>query len=233
MMSRPLHVLVVEGDRAYARFLAAGMDRHGYRAFEAATGTGALKSYHNMDLVLLNLTLPDMDGLGVCRIIRTTDDIPIIALTERDRESERVLALRAGMDDCLHKPTDDTRELLARIDAVMRRIRPRPGRGPATLARGPLYINPTTRQVWVHDRLIEVTRKEFELLYRLAERAGAVVSREQLMNEVWGGAARTARFANASRTIDTHVNTLRRKLGSSDWIRTVRGVGFCFDHKSD
>lgn len=233
MMTRPLHVLVVEGDRDYARFLSAGMDRHGYRVFEAATGTAALKSYHSMDLLLLNLTLPDMDGLGVCRIIRATDDIPIIALTEHDRESERVLALRAGMDDCLNKPVDDTRELLARIDAVMRRIRPQQGHGPATLARGPLYINPTTREVWVDDRLVEVTRKEFELLYRLAERAGAVVSREQLMNEVWGCATPTARFANASRTIDTHVNTLRRKLGSSDWIRTVRGVGFCFDHKSD
>jgi DNA-binding response OmpR family regulator len=231
-MSRPLHVLVVEGDRDHARSLAACLERHGYRAFAAATGADALNAYHNMDLVLLDLTLPDMDGLGVCRIIRATDDIPIIALAEHDRESERVLALRAGMDDCLGRPDGDTRELLARIDAVMRRIRPRTGQGPATLARGPLYINPTTREVWVDDRLVEVTRKEFELLYRLAERAGAVVSREQLMNEVWGCATPNTRFANASRTIDTHVNTLRRKLGSSDWIRTVRGVGFCFDHKS-
>jgi DNA-binding response OmpR family regulator len=225
---RPLHVLVVEGDRDYARFLAAGLARHGCKVFEAATGSGALSTYHNMDLVLLNLTLPDMDGLGVCRIIRSTDDIPMIALAEHDRESERVVALRAGMDDCLSRPAHDTQELMARIDAVMRRIRPQLGRGPATLHRGPLYINPTTREVWVDDRLVEVTRKEFELLYRLAERAGAVVSRDQLMHEVWGYSTTTS-SASASRTIDTHVNTLRRKLGSSEWIRTVRGVGFRFE----
>jgi DNA-binding response OmpR family regulator len=224
---RPLHVLVVQGDREYARFLATGLNRHGCKVFEAATGGGALQTYHTMDLVLLDLTLPDMDGLGVCRIIRATDDIPIIALAERATEAERILALRAGTDDCLNRPTSDTRELVARIEAVMRRIRPQPGRPPSTLVRGALYINPTTREVWVDDRMVDLTRKEFELLYRLAERAGTVVSRQQLMQEIWGYSLTTTRFA--SRTIDTHMNTLRRKLGSNDWIRTVRGVGFRFE----
>lgn len=227
-VGRPLQVLVVEGDEDYARALAADLDRYGYQVFQATTGGHALNAYHNMDLVVLDLTLPDMDGLGVCRIIRATDDIPIIALAARDMESERILALRAGMDDCLPKPCGNAQELIARMEAVMRRIRPRPSRGPATLVRGSLYINPTTREVWVDERLVEVTRKEFELLYRLAERAGAVVSRQQLMQEIWGYSSATPSFGAASRTIDTHVATLRRKLGCADWIRTVRGVGFRF-----
>jgi DNA-binding response OmpR family regulator len=226
---RPLHVLVVEGDEGYTRFLADGLNRSGYEVFEAATGEYALTTFHTMDLVLLGLTLPDIDGVAVCRIIRATDDIPIIALAAPDTESDAILALRAGMDDCLPKPSGDTRELIARIEAVMRRIRPHPGRAPATLVRGSLYINPTTREVWIGDRLVDVTRKEFELLYRLAERAGAVVSRQQLMQEIWGYPGTTASYRTAGRTIDTHVNTLRRKLGSSEWIRTVRGVGFRFD----
>jgi len=226
---RPLQVLVVEGDEGYTRFLADGLSRSGYEVFEATTGEYALKTFHNKDLVLLGLTLPDIDGVAVCRIIRATDDIPIIALAAPNTESERILALRAGMDDCLPKPSADTRELIARIEAVMRRIRPQPRRAPPTLVRGSLYINPTTREVWIGDRLVEVTRKEFELLYRLAERAGAVVSRQQLMQEIWGYPGTTTSYRTASRTIDTHVNTLRRKLGSSDWIRTVRGVGFRFD----
>jgi DNA-binding response OmpR family regulator len=225
---RPLRVLVVEGDQDYARFLVTSLGRRGYHVVEAATGGRALETYHNTDLVLLDLNLPDMDGLGVCRIIRATDDIPIIALSTQDVKAERILALQAGMDDCLLRPSGDTCELVARIEAVRRRIRPQPGRLPATLVRGSLYINPTTWEVWVDDRQVDVTRKEFELLYRLAERAGTVISRQQLMQEIWGYVVDTTRFG-ASRTIDTHVNTLRRKLGSNDWIRTVRGVGFRFD----
>jgi DNA-binding response OmpR family regulator len=226
---RPLQVLVVEGDEGYTRSLADGLSRCGYEVVMATTGEYALKTFHTVDLVLLGMTLPDIDGVAVCRIIRATDDIPIIALSALDTESERILALRAGMDDCLPKPSGDVRELIARIEAVMRRIRPQRRRVAATLVRGSLYINPTTREVWIGTRLVEVTRKEFELLYRLAERAGAVVSRQQLMQEIWGYPEFATSYRAASRTIDTHVNTLRRKLGSSDWIRTVRGVGFRFD----
>jgi DNA-binding response OmpR family regulator len=212
---------VVEGDTAIAESLARGLRRHGYHAESVDTGTRALSTYHRADLVLLDLELPDLDGLEVCRGIRASCDIPIITVTARCTELDRVLGLRAGSDDYLVKPYG-FRELVARIEAVMRRARPQQ---PAvqTISRGPLRINFSAREVRLNDQPINVTRKEFDLLYFLARQPETVVSRKQIMSKVWN-----VEWTRCSRTIDTHVNSLRKKLGASTWIITVRGVGFRF-----
>ncbi|WP_410537951.1 response regulator transcription factor [Streptomyces sp. KL2] len=224
-----MHVLVVEDEAGVAESLIRGLRRHGYEAFGVDTGARALEAYRSADLVLLDLDLPDMDGLEVCRRIRSASDTPIIAFTDRATELDRVLGLQAGSDDCLGKPFG-LRELMARMDAVMRRARPRERTEGRCISHGPLRIDAAAREVRLDGRLIEVTRKEFDLLYHLASHPGMVISRGQLMAEIWGDPVGPALGTRASRTIDTHVSTLRSKLGNRDWIRTVRGVGFRFGH---
>jgi DNA-binding response OmpR family regulator len=210
---------VVEDDDAAAETLIRGLRRHGYDADRVETGTDALKAFRRADLVLLDLELPDLDGLEVCRGIRAASDTPIIAVTERGTELDRVLGLQAGSDDCLDKPFG-FRELMARIEAVMRRVRPRTP-GQRIIAHGPLYIDSGAREVSLNDRLIAMTRKEFDLLHLLASQPETVVPRTRIMSEVWNDD-----WTKTGRTIDTHVNSLRNKLGDSRWIITVRGVGF-------
>jgi DNA-binding response OmpR family regulator len=214
-----LRVLVVEDDAATAETLMHSLRRHGYDADRVGTGTDALRNYHHADLVLLDLDLPDLDGLEVCRGIRAASDTPIIAVSDRGTELDRVLGLKAGSDDCLDKPFG-FHELMARIEAVMRRARPAPA-APRAISHGPLHIDSGTRQVSLNDRLIAMTRKEFDLLHLLASRPETVVPRRQIMSEVWHDD-----WTKTGRTIDTHVNSLRNKLGDSSWIITVRGVGF-------
>jgi DNA-binding response OmpR family regulator len=216
-------VLVVAPDAGVADCLTSGLQRHGYETDRVDTGADALKTYEYADLILLDLELPDLDGLEVCRDIRTRSDVPIIAVTARASEVDTVLGLQTGFDDYLVRP-HGLRELLARIEAVMRRVHPR---HPAAhvIAHGPLRIDPQVREVRVNDRLVRLTRKEFDLLYLLASQPDKVVSRKEIMARVWDDS-----WASSSRTIDTHVNSLRNKLGASDWIVTVRGVGFRFGH---
>ncbi|PRW64281.1 response regulator transcription factor [Actinopolyspora mortivallis] len=220
-----MRLLVVEDEENMAASLMAGLRQRGHEVIGVSTGGGAIQKHHEADLVLLDLELQDMDGLEVCRVIRATGDTPIIAFTERSTESDRVLGLQAGSDDCLSKPYG-FRELIARIDTVMRRTR-RTEAADSEIVCGPLHINPASREVWLDDILIDTTRKEFDLLYRLAREPGVVVSRRQLMKEIWGAPMSRTTSTRISRTIDTHVSTLRGKLGSSEWIKTVRGVGFC------
>lgn len=217
-----MSVLVVENDTATAESFVHGLRRHGYQAESVNTGTRALSTYHRADLVLIDLELPDLDGLEVCRGIRASGDIPIIAVTARGTELDRVLGLQAGLDDYLVEPYG-FRELIARIEAVMRRARPQPA--VQTISHGPLLINFGAREVRLDGRLINVTRKEFDLLYLLARQPETVVSRKQIMSQVWN--VESTRY---SRTVDTHVNSLRKKLGASIWIITVRGVGFRFGY---
>ncbi len=197
--------------------LTRGLQRHGHRVDCAETGEQALKSYQDVDLVLLDLELADLDGLEVCRTIRTTCDIPIIAVTARGTELDRVLGLQAGTDDYVVKPYG-FRELMARIDAVMRRVRPHRANG-KVLSHGPLRIDASSREVSVDGRRIDVTRKEFDLLCLLASHPDTVIPRKEIVHQVWGDTW-------SRRTVDTHVSSLRSKLGCSDWIITVRGVGF-------
>ncbi|MGH3625714.1 MAG: response regulator transcription factor [Sciscionella sp.] len=216
----PLQVLVVTSDTALVESLTRGLRRHGYDADGVDTGTDALKCYHRADLVLLDLELPDLDGLEVCRGIRTVCDIPIITVTARGTELDRVLGLQAGADDYVVQPYG-FRELIARIEAVMRRARPQPAA--SKILCGPLHIDFAVREVHLHDQPINLTRKEFDLLQLLASQPHSVVSRQHIMSIVWDDD-----WMSSSRTIDTHVNSLRKKLGASAWIITVRGVGFRF-----
>ncbi|MYR46945.1 response regulator transcription factor [Streptomyces sp. SID5910] len=225
-----MHALVVDSDAAESSFLSAELQRHGFDAQECVTGAEALEIHDKFDLLLLDLRLPDIDGLEVCRAVRATSDIPLIAFAAGDHGLDRVLCLQAGADDCLAKPYG-LRELIARIEAVLRRSGPaRTAPRPATdpLARGSLCIDPLTREVRLNGRLVHLTRKEFDLLHRLAADPHTVHSRARLMTDLWGYPAGYVPDARASRTIDTHVSALRAKLGAPDWVLTVRGVGFRF-----
>jgi DNA-binding response OmpR family regulator len=246
---KPLQILIVGDQSNDAETLARGLARYDHDTVTAGDGTTAIAAYGDAELILLDLELPDIDGLDVCRRIRHASDIPIIAFT--DGMLDRVLGLQAGADDCLDKPYE-FRELLARIDAVLRRSRlrhrsgenlvPRQGSagpeenvGPRTRSQessvsiGSLTIDTAYRQVRIRGRAVELTRKEFDLLHYLATNSDTVVTRRRLMAEVWGDQSTHAASAQASRTIDTHVSSLRGKLGEGGWIRTVRGVGFRFN----
>jgi DNA-binding response OmpR family regulator len=221
--SDALRVLVVESEVRAAESLVQGLRRQGYRSDSVATGAKALQTYRGADLILLDLDLPDIDGLEVCRSIRAMSQTPIIALTARDSELDRVLGLQAGADDYMIKPYG-FRELVARMEAIMRRIRPQQVLE-QVIEHGPLRIDAGTREVLVHSEPVEMTRKEFDLLHLLASQPETVVSRKQLMTQVWDDS-----WSRPGRTIDTHVSSLRNKLGSSTWVITVRGVGFRLGH---
>lgn len=218
-------VLVAEKESAEAESLASGIRRQGHEVVIVGTGSAALQVHDESDLLLLDFELPDLDGLEVCRAIRSVSDVPIIAVTSRGSELDLVLGLQAGADDFVVKPYG-FRTLLARMDAVMRRARPQPAAAPAAAAvpvHGPLRIDPTSRTVTLDDRVVEMTRKEFDLLYVLATNPGTVIPRERLIRQVWGDSW-------SRRTLDTHVSSVRRKLGASTWILTVRGIGFRLGH---
>ncbi|MFI1566694.1 response regulator transcription factor [Streptomyces sp. NPDC020490] len=220
--SGALNVLVVENDQRAAGVLLQGLARQGFAASGVTTGAQALRGHREADLILLDLDLPDLDGLEVCRGIRAVSDTPVIAVTARGSELDCVLGLQAGADDYLVKPYG-FRELLARIEAVMRRVRSQPAH-PAVagiITHGPLCIDTGARVATLHGEPLNLTRKEFDLLYLLASQPGAVIPRRQIMAQVWDDA-----WSPRGRTVDTHVGTLRSKLGSKDWIITVRGVGF-------
>ncbi|WP_197084902.1 response regulator transcription factor [Saccharothrix sp. ST-888] len=216
-------VLVVESDPRAAEHLVQSLRRHGHEAVWVDTGGKALRAYRSAEMVLIDLELPDLDGLEVCREIRAAGDTPVIAVTARGAELDRVLGLQAGSDDYLVKPYGFL-ELIARMEAVMRRVRPRPAVA-RPIARGALLIEAGCREVSVAGRPVDLTRKEFDLLHLLASQPDAVVPRAQIERQVWGNAE-----VSRSRTIDTHVNSLRNKLGAGTWIVTVRGVGFRFGH---
>ena len=169
--------------------------------------------------MLLDLGLPDFDGVEVCREIRAGSDTPVIALITGSAELDRVLSLQAGADDCMVKPYS-FRELVARINAVMRRV-DIPAAEFYAISYGQLQIDPRRRLVSLDGEPVEVTRKEFDLLHALATRPDAVISRKELMSKVWSD-----NWATSSRTVDTHISTLRSKLGDGDWIITVRGIGY-------
>jgi DNA-binding response OmpR family regulator len=213
-----MHVLVVEDDDAIAVPLMAGLEREGFGVTRVATGAAALEA-EGAEIVLLDLGLPDIDGFEVCRRLRGRSDVPILVISARGQEVDRVVGLELGADDYLVKPFG-FRELLARIRAVTRRT------GAATdTARpqqiGQLEIDRRTRRIRVADDEIALTPKEFDLLTCLAENPGTVVTRQELLTEVWD-----PHWYGPSRTIDVHVESLRKKLGDPRWIETIRGVGF-------
>jgi two-component system, OmpR family, response regulator RegX3 len=215
-----MRLLLVEDDDSIAVPLARGLEREGFEVTRVATGGEAIEA-DRPDLMLLDLGLPDMDGYDVCRRIRADSDLPIIVLTARGDEVDRVIGLELGADDYLVKPFG-FRELVARIRAVMRRSE-RGGPEPAgdQLAWGPLAIDRRTRRVEVDGEEVTLTRKEFDLLAVLARDPGATVRREQILDEVWD-----TNWYGPTKTLDVHVGTLRKKLGRPGLVETVRGVGF-------
>lgn len=220
---RALQVLVVENDALAAEGLAQELRRHGYLASSVSTGAEALQAYGGVDMVLLDLDLPDLDGLEVCRRIRVAGNVPIISMTVREAELDCVLGLQAGADDYIVKPYG-LRELLARMEAVLRRVRPQSSMT-KIITHGPLRIDAGARELLLEGRRVDLTPKEFDLLYQLASQPGTTLSRRQLLSQVWDD-----EWSHRGRTIDTHVSSLRSKLGSSRWIVTVRGVGFRIGH---
>lgn len=177
----------------------------------------------DIDLVLLDLDYADHRGLAACRDIRAETDTCIISFSASDTELDRVLALQAGADDCVAH-TCSAHEVAARIDAVMRRVQAAAGRTADVITSGRLEINGTSHTATLDGKPVHLTLKEFSLLHALASQPGCVLSRRELMERVWNDS-----WGQASRTLDTHVNSLRSKLGGSDWIVTVRGVGYRFD----
>ncbi|AUY52703.1 MULTISPECIES: response regulator transcription factor [Streptomycetaceae] len=227
-----MQVLVADSDTIGVDGLSAALRRHGFDTDHCRTGAEALERYPKSDFFLIDLALPDIDGLEVCRLLRAASDIPIIAFTEPGTDLDRILSLQAGCDDCMAKPLG-FRELLARIEAVLRRAGSRPAALPRSqpIAIGSLCIDPDTRETRINGRPVKLTRIEFSLLHQLASKPQTVFSRAQLMADVWDYQYDGRPLgAKASRTIDTHVSALRKKLGDPCWIVTLRGIGFRMGH---
>ncbi len=233
-----MRILVVEDDDRVAAALAERLRRHGAMVTRVARGAEAIAHFAaespqlQTDLVLLDLGLPDLDGLAVCRAIRRRSNVPIIAVTARTEERDRIAGLRIGADDYVVKPYS-TAELLARIEAVLRRsqlTRSEPVNRPADsptvgphqrLILGSLDIDLTSRDVHRDSTPIPLTRKEFGVLVELVMASGEIVTREKILDRVWG-----ATLFGSTRTLDVHVATLRAKLGDPPLIGTLRGVGY-------
>jgi phosphate regulon transcriptional regulator PhoB len=224
-----MDVLVVEDEPDIRALIVHHLTREGFRCRTAATGVEALGRVRAAapDLIVLDLMLPELDGLEVCRRLRrdpATAGVPIIMLTAKADEVDRVVGLEMGADDYVAKPFSP-KELVARVRAVLRRARPAEGARP--LGGGGVSLDPARHVVTVDGRPVELTPKEFDLLHALLEAAGRVLSREHLLNRVWG-------YSRAdeieSRTVDVHIRRLRAKLGAEERrIATIKGVGYRFE----
>jgi len=212
-----VRVLVVEDEDAIAEPLVEGLHREGYEVTRVATGQEALEAGET-DVVLLDLRLPDIDGFTVCRELRARSDVPIIVVSARGEEVDRVVGLELGADDYIVKPYG-LRELVARIRAVTRRREGATRR--VVLRAGPLEVDERARRVSYDGRELQLTAKEFDLLALLASDPGSVVSRETILRRVWD-----TTWYGGQKTIDVHVASLRKKVGDPDAIETVRGIGY-------
>jgi two-component system, OmpR family, response regulator RegX3 len=226
-------VLLVEDEQSIAEPFARALAREGFQPMIARTAAEALRVGRegSPDIVLLDLSLPDGDGRDVCRELRRHSDVPIIMLTARGTVTDRVVGLELGADDYVVKPFA-AGEVISRIRAVLRRARTVAGEPAASPAQQPLQIHDlrmdlAARRAWLAGAELELTRKELDLLARLARDAGRVVTRETLMSEVWD-----ENWFGSTKTLDVHIAALRRKLGDDPnaprYIHTVRGVGFRF-----
>ncbi len=212
-----MHVLVVEDEDTIAEPLVEGLRGEGFDVTRVATGQDAIDA-PAADLVLLDVRLPDIDGFAVCRELRARSGVPIIMVTAKGEEIDRVVGLELGADDYVVKPFG-LRELVARIRAVMRRS---PGRQGVreTIVAGSLEVDVPARRATIDGRELELTAKEFDLLALLASEQGIVVDRQRILREVWD-----TTWYGSSKTVDVHIASLRKKLGDPTLIETVRGIG--------
>jgi len=216
-------VLIVEDEPSIASFVSLYLKNAGYAVKAVATGSDALAQVESEEpaLVVLDLMLPDMDGIEVCRRIRQRRDIPILMLTARDEDVDKIIGLEVGADDYLTKPFNP-RELVARIKSVLRRTTSeRHDRETEVIRHGNLSVDAGRREARVGEDEIQLAPKEFDLLWELLDHRGIVLTRDQLLERVWGYT-----FAGDTRTVDVHVRQLRRKLGDASPIVTVWGVGY-------
>jgi len=216
-------VLVVEDEASIASFVSLYLKNAGYGVKTASTGGEALTKAASGDasLIILDLMLPDIDGIEVCRRIRRSSDVPILMLTARDEDVDKIIGLEVGADDYLTKPFNP-RELVARVKSILRRAAPE-RREPESkqIRHGDLVIDAGRREAKVGDDEVQLAPKEFDLLWELLDHRGLVLTRDQLLERVWGYT-----FAGDTRTVDVHVRQLRRKLGDASPIVTVWGVGY-------
>lgn len=226
-------VLIIDDDEKLVELVRDYLVPHGFEvgaAHDGATGLAAA-TRGEADVVVLDLMLPVIDGLEVCRRVRGSSDVPILMLTARGEETDRIVGLELGADDYLAKPFNP-RELLARLRAILRRTGQRPGEAAARLEVGPLALDPATRQVLLRGREVELTTAEFDLLHVLLASAGRVLSRDQLMEQLHGTS-----WSYFDRSIDVLVSRLRQKLEDDPrhpaLLKTVRGVGYQLARPSD
>jgi two-component system, OmpR family, response regulator len=214
------NVLLVEDEPSVGELVRSYLGRDGYRVIWVRSGEEALVELdrHQVRMVILDIGLPGMDGFEVCRAMRARSRVPILMLTARDEEPDRVVGLEVGADDYLTKPFSP-RELVARMKAIFRRTDPHPVQ--EVLQLGDVSLNRETHDVTIAGMPVELTAKEFDLLAYFLSNPGAVLSRDVLLDRVWG-----VEYPGGTRTVDVHVAQLRRKLGRPALIRTLRGSGY-------
>jgi DNA-binding response OmpR family regulator len=217
-------ILVVEDEATIAGSVAARLRKERFDVEVVSDGPTAVDRARELrpDLVILDVMLPGMDGLEVCRQVQRERPVPVLMLTARDSETDVLVGLGIGADDYMTKPFSP-RELVARVKALLRRIERRPAAGAELVRVGELEVDAVRRQVRLDGARVDLTRTEFDLLHVLASRPGVVHSRERLLADVWGW-----RDTSGVRTVDSHIRGLRRKLGS-DVVRTVHGVGYALE----
>jgi two-component system response regulator RegX3 len=218
-------ILVVDDDPHLREVVRFALEREGHGVVEAADGAAALARFEDepADLVVLDVLMPELDGLEVCRRLRARGPVPIVFLSSRDDELDRVLGLELGADDYLTKPFSP-RELVARVKAILRRVDGPPRDGPTVIRLGPIEVDLGRREARVDGQVVALAAREFELLQYFAENRGLALTRRQLLDGVWGHD-----WVGDERTVDVHVRQLRKKLGDGLELATVWGVGYRLD----
>ncbi|MDQ3223803.1 MAG: response regulator transcription factor [Gemmatimonadota bacterium] len=226
-------ILLVDDEPKIRDLVRSYLEREGYQVLDSASGDGAVNIVHRAqpDLVVLDLGLPDLSGEEVIRIVRRSSDVPVVMLTARASEGDRIAGLKLGADDYITKPFSP-RELVARVEAVLRRARGFRDDSATTYAQGRLRVDPDGREILLDGASVELTRTEFDLLVALASRPGRAWSRYELVSRIQG-----YDYDGYERTVDAHVKNLRRKLGDDPrrpvLVLTVSGIGYKFGPKAD
>ncbi|WP_322506877.1 response regulator transcription factor [Anaerolinea sp.] len=223
----PAKILLIDDEISIHTVVTAYLKSEGYEYQSAMDGPSGLAMARSFkpDIVILDVMLPGMDGIELLANLRRESNVYVIMLTARSEETDKIVGLSVGADDYLTKPFS-LRELMARIKAALRRLNPPPAATGETamLNFAHVRIDPSARRIWVNNTLIDLTTVEFDLLLTLAQHHGRVLSREQLLEKVWG-----YEYYGDTRVVDVHIGHIRQKLGNNTWIETVRGVGYRFE----